>query len=64
MTIHKSKGKEFDIVIVYEGAYTGRIYPDSSDKNKALLNLRVAVTRAKHKAIIMTPSQAPCNLIC
>ncbi len=65
MTIHKSKGKEFDIVIVYEGTFAGRIYnPDKSDKNKSLLNLRVAVTRAKCRTIILTPAQDPCSLIC
>ena len=29
MTIHKSKGKEFDVVIVYEGRYRGHIISQS-----------------------------------
>ena len=62
MTIHKSKGKEFDIVMVFEGLYAGRfIYNNEVDK--ARLNLRVAVTRAKRNTVIFTPSYKPCPLL-
>ncbi len=63
MTVHKSKGKEFDEVIVYEGLYQGRIIrPGASDKDvaQARLSLRVAVTRAMHRTAILTPSQDVC----
>jgi DNA helicase-2/ATP-dependent DNA helicase PcrA len=63
MTIHKSKGKEFDEVIVYEGAYQHRIvYRKANEKDvqQALRNLRVAVTRAKQRATVLTPQKEPC----
>ena len=63
MTIHKAKGKEFDEVIVYEGAFDGQRYIAHNDLDKAKLVLRVAVTRAKSKTIIFTPENAPCTLL-
>jgi len=63
MTIHKSKGKEFDIVIVYEGLYSGKILSPHADINRAIINLRVAVTRARNKTIILTPEVNPCTLL-
>lgn len=63
MTIHKAKGKEFDEVIIYEGWFQNRIVsrPDRVDQSR--LNLRVAVTRAKKRATIMTPNKDPCPLL-
>ena len=63
MTIHKSKGKEFDVVIVYEGRYQGRIISKPDRLDQARLNLRVAVTRAKRCALILTPEEDPCPLL-
>ena len=63
MTIHKSKGKEFDVVIVYEGRYQGRIVSKPDRIDQARLNLRVAVTRAKKCALILTPEEDPCPLL-
>lgn len=66
MTIHKSKGKEFDEVIVYEGLHQGRIVrPNSTDRDlaQALLALRVAVTRAMKRATILTPKNDPCGFL-
>lgn len=63
MTIHKSKGKEFDEVIIYEGAYKHRIvYPNESEQKmlQKRRNLRVAVTRAKRHTTVMTPERDPC----
>lgn len=63
MTIHKSKGKEFDEVIIYEGSHQGRIVrQNASDKDvaQARLALRVAVTRAMSHATILTPKRDPC----
>lgn len=66
MTIHKSKGKEFDEVIVYEGLYQHRfVYPSALDHKvlEARRNLRVAVTRAKLHATLMTPTRDRCRFL-
>lgn len=63
MTIHKAKGKEFDEVIIYEGLYQNQIVYKPDRIDQARLNLRVAVTRAKSHALILTPKNAPCPLL-
>lgn len=63
MTIHKSKGKEFDEVIIYEGRFHGKIGNRQDDKKRlyqARLNFRVAVTRAKENVTILTPENDIC----
>jgi len=60
MTIHKSKGKEFDEVIIYEGLHRHRLASRGSSSNRiaeARRNLRVAVTRARYRATILTPGR-------
>jgi DNA helicase-2/ATP-dependent DNA helicase PcrA len=67
MTIHKSKGKEFDEVIVFEGSRTGRLVRDNAtarDVEQARLALRVAVTRARTRTTLLTPSWASSTLLC
>lgn len=66
MTIHKSKGKEFDDVIVYEGRHHGKLLKRDADlreTQQARLSLRVAVTRAKYNATILTPSDDLCRFL-
>ncbi|MBX3394306.1 MAG: ATP-dependent helicase [Phycisphaerae bacterium] len=66
MTIHKSKGKEFDEVIVYEGAYQGRIVRAEASAREiaqARLSLRVAVTRAMTRTTLLTPQSNPCPFL-
>jgi DNA helicase-2/ATP-dependent DNA helicase PcrA len=63
MTIHRSKGKEFDEVILYEGVYQGRFVRDGASKREeaqSRLTLRVGVTRARRRATIVTPTKPPC----
>ncbi|WP_144941807.1 UvrD-helicase domain-containing protein [Paenibacillus sp. 32O-W] len=63
LTIHKSKGKEFDEVIIYEGRFHGKIGNRQDDKKRldqARLNFRVAVTRAKKNVTILTPENDIC----
>ena len=64
MTMHKSKGKEFDGVILVEGSYAGRFFPDNERpphlRSRRLL--RVALTRAKRKVIILRPHSADVEL--
>jgi DNA helicase-2/ATP-dependent DNA helicase PcrA len=67
MTIHKSKGKEFDEVIVFEGSHAGRLLRDNAnarDIEQARLALRVAVTRARKRTTVLTPSWASSTLLC
>ena len=63
MTIHKSKGKEFDEVIVYEGVFAGRFASSTSDHQRDRRTLRVAVTRAREHCTILTPKRDPCQLL-
>ena len=65
MTIHKSKGKEFDEVVIYDGLYHRILRNPKDDKAAAqdLLALRVAVTRAMRRASILTPKKNPCPFL-
>jgi DNA helicase II / ATP-dependent DNA helicase PcrA len=66
MTIHKSKGKEFSEVIVYEGSHQGKILRSNATEREsaqALFALRVAVTRAMKRATILTPSNDRCPFL-
>lgn len=63
MTIHKSKGKQFDEVFIYEGFYSGRIVPVPTRIDQSRLTLRVAVTRAQKRATILTPQGKVCELL-
>lgn len=66
MTIHKSKGKEFSEVVIYEGSHQGKIRREGCNESQsaqALLALRVAVTRAMRKATILTPERDPCPFL-
>jgi DNA helicase-2/ATP-dependent DNA helicase PcrA len=66
MTIHKSKGKEFDEVVIFEGARTGRLLRENAtvyDTEQARLMLRVAVTRARQRTTVLTPKWASCPLL-
>ena len=66
MTIHKSKGKEFDEVIVFEGSRIGRLLRDNAtdrDIEQARLVLRVAATRARTRTTVLTPGWACCPLL-
>jgi DNA helicase II / ATP-dependent DNA helicase PcrA len=56
MTMHKSKGKEFDAVVIIEGRHQGQLFsedPKDHDADRRLL--RVAITRARHLVVFMRP---------
>lgn len=58
MTIHKSKGKEFDCVVLVEDAYRAPFFdterePPPFERSRRLL--RVGLTRAKHFVAIIRP---------
>lgn len=57
MTMHKSKGKEFDAVILVEGRYGWDPFlgEDPSDHPADRRLLRVAITRARHFVLLVRP---------
>jgi DNA helicase-2/ATP-dependent DNA helicase PcrA len=65
MTIHKSKGKEFDEVIIWDDQYRPIVSNNSSQTRlqQDRLVLRVAVTRAKSMTTFLTPANNPCILL-
>lgn len=66
MTIHKSKGKEFDgVVLVHIGNNISPLCPDGekAPHSKSRKLLRVGVTRARHDALLLTDAFSPCILL-
>lgn len=61
MTMHKSKGKEFDGVILVEGQYRGPFFNTRSEAWPYAASrrlLRVGITRARHRVLIIRPNGA------
>lgn len=61
MNMHKSKGKEFDAVIIVEGLRRDRLLDNGWDAKRVLRNrrvLRVAITRARHAVVFVRPPDA------
>lgn len=60
MTIHKSKGKEFDAVVIVEGYRGGALLKeDEAPKfENSRRVLRVGITRARHAVRIVRPADA------
>jgi DNA helicase-2/ATP-dependent DNA helicase PcrA len=59
MTMHKSKGKEFDAVIIVEGRYDGPLLSDDPRQHDAERRLlRVAITRGRHLVLFLRPEGA------
>ena len=66
MTIHKSKGKQFNEVFLFEGFYKGRFVRQPEKKksiDQARLLLRVGITRAMNKVTILTPKEKLCEIL-
>ncbi len=61
MNMHRSKGKEFDGVIIVEGAFHSRLLEPDWDAERTRNNrrlLRVAITRARHMVVFVRPEDA------
>lgn len=61
MTLHKSKGREFDGVVIVEGQYSGSLFNEKWERppfagTRRLL--RVGITRARHQVVIIRPHGA------
>lgn len=64
MTLHKSKGKEFDGAILIEGRFNGQFFREDDERDKPLYQsarrlLMVGITRARHRVAIVRPQNAP-----
>ncbi|OBI65129.1 hypothetical protein A5667_27465 [Mycolicibacterium fortuitum] len=58
MNMHRSKGKEFDGVIVAEGRYQGKLLDREADfapRSARRRLLRVGLTRARHQVLLLRP---------
>jgi DNA helicase II / ATP-dependent DNA helicase PcrA len=61
MNIHKAKGKEFDGVVVIEGAYNGAFFRDENDRQPGSPGrrlLRVGFTRARSLLTLVRPKKS------
>jgi DNA helicase-2/ATP-dependent DNA helicase PcrA len=61
MSMHRSKGKEFDGVVIAEGAHHSRLLDAAWDEERTRANrrlLRVAITRARYMVIFVRPEDA------
>lgn len=65
MTLHKSKGKEFDEVFIWEDYYNPIVHQNSSEKqlHESRYLLRVGATRAREKTTFLTVASQPCILL-
>jgi DNA helicase-2/ATP-dependent DNA helicase PcrA len=65
MTLHKSKGKEFDEVFIWEDFYNPLVRPDSKPKDiiESRYLLRVAATRSRERTTFLTVAKQPCILL-
>lgn len=54
MNMHKSKGKEFDGVLIVEWRYPPLIQ-DGREEEQSRRLLRVAITRARHRVVLVRP---------
>ncbi|MFF1459705.1 UvrD-helicase domain-containing protein [Streptomyces sp. NPDC058330] len=61
MNMHRSKGKEFDGVVIVEGNHHARLLESGWDDEHVQANrrlLRVAITRARHRVVLVRPQDA------
>lgn len=65
MTLHKSKGKEFDEVIIWEDFYNPLVRPNATEKDvtESRYLLRVAATRSRDRTTFLTVGNQPCILL-
>lgn len=61
MNMHKSKGKEFDGVVIVEGFKRAEFFTDREEAPHLQTRrlLRVAITRARHRVVFIRPKNYP-----
>ena len=62
MTLHKSKGKEFDGVVLVEAAFRSKFFDDRHESPPFTASrrlLRVGITRPRKRAVLVRPRGAP-----
>jgi DNA helicase-2/ATP-dependent DNA helicase PcrA len=65
MTIHKSKGKEFDVVIIYDDPNSSPLVfcREVAPYPRCRRLLRVGITRARHHVLMLTDLYNPSDLL-
>jgi len=65
MTLHKSKGKEFDEVFIWEDYYNPLVRQQATAKEivESRYLLRVAATRSRERTTFLTVASQPCILL-
>jgi DNA helicase-2/ATP-dependent DNA helicase PcrA len=63
-TLHKTKGKEFDAVVIVDGATSDKLVQRADpDLAKSRRLLSMAIARAKYYVSIITPVYDSCPLL-
>jgi DNA helicase-2/ATP-dependent DNA helicase PcrA len=66
MTLHKCKGKEFDAVVIVDGPGEADglvLRDDDANLSRSRRLLAMAIARARHQVVIVTPAYRPCPLL-
>lgn len=65
MTVHKSKGKEFDAVIIFDDPNSSPLIfcPEDAPHPRCRRLLRVGITRARYHVLILTDMYRPSELL-
>lgn len=65
MTVHKSKGKEFDAVIIFDDPNSSPLIfcPEGAPYLRCRRLIRVGITRARHHVLMLTDMYKPSDLL-
>ena len=65
MTVHKSKGKEFDAVIIFDDPNSSPLIfcREDAPHTRCRRLIRVGITRARHHVLMLTDMYRPSELL-